>query len=218
MAHYRPGAAGEFNGRVGQTVMCRWRHLKIGRSRPGKTARKPNASQLKQRSRLGLISRFLSPFSKVIAVGFYSRRSKMTGMNAAVKSNIHTAVLGTYPEFTIDESQIQLSKGSLDHVYDPYLLKKEDGTISVEWINPSRLKLGVEENDSIHLCFFSSTLRRRQINYLSRIAVRRDARVDVTLNLSVFRGIVHGWMFLVSSDGKRASNSRYLGCVEADKI
>ncbi|SEA99059.1 DUF6266 family protein [Pedobacter hartonius] len=214
MAHYRPGAAGEFNGRVGQTVMCRWRHLKIGRSRPRKTAKKPNVNQLKQRSRLGLISRFLSPFSKVVAVGFYSRRSKMTGMNTAVKSNIHLAVVGSYPELTIDESQVQLSKGSLDHVYDPYLLKKEDGMISVEWINPSRLKLGVEENDSVHLCFFSSALRRRQMKYLDCIAIRRDGRVDVTPDLSVFRGIVHGWMFLVSSDGKRVSDSKYLGHVE----
>ena len=72
MALYEPGALGEFNGRVGRVIVYRWRHLKIGRAMPGKRKRKKKGtkSQQAQRSRLGLISSYLSLFVRPIRNGY----------------------------------------------------------------------------------------------------------------------------------------------------
>lgn len=211
MSYYIPGGLGEFRGRVGQTVVYRWRHLKIGRSSPGKSKKQPSERQRKQRSRLGLISRYLSKFVFVIRAGYPSKRMLMTPMNAAVKQNFHTAITGVFPNFKIEDSLIQLSKGTLDHVYRPTVTISENGDIAVDWINSVRQKMGVEDHDKVHFVFYSDVLRRRQLIYWSHLALRSDGHADLPDTVTYLKGPVHTWMFLVSEDGKRASNSRYLG-------
>lgn len=193
-----------------QTVMYRWRHLKIGRSRPRKTTKKPGVVSKTLRSRLGTLSHYMKDFSIVVKTGFPVKRLNMTSFNAAVKQNYHTAIVGEFPNFKIDHSLVQISKGTLDHVHRPALLLKDTGAAVIEWVIPTRLKLGLEENDSIHLFFYRDVLRKRVCNYEGNVAIRRDGYVDITPFLDKF-GTMHVWIFLVSADGKRPSDSRYLG-------
>ncbi|CAM4287423.1 hypothetical protein SAMN06265348_109149 [Pedobacter westerhofensis] len=217
MSHYQPGGLGEFRGRTGQTVVYRWRHLKIGRSSPGKSSKQPSDRQKKQRSRLGLISHYLRKFVLVIRDGYPSKRRLMTPMNAAVKQNFHTAITGEYPNFTIDDSLVQLSKGTLDSVYRPKVIIRENGDIAVEWINSPRQKMGVEDHDKVHFVFYSDVLRLRQLLYWDHLALRRDGHANMPDTVTYLKGPVHAWMFLVSEDGKRVSNSRYLGAFNFQK-
>ncbi|MET1055338.1 MAG: DUF6266 family protein [Pedobacter sp.] len=211
MAYHIPGGLGEFRGRVAGVVVYRWRQLKLGRSRPGKSSRKPSKDQKRQRSRLGLISRYLSKFVYVVRDGYNTKRMNITSMNAAVKQNFHTAVTGEYPNLKVEDALVQLSKGTLDHVYRPTVKTKENGDITVEWINPDRQKPGVNDHDTVHLVFYSDALRRRQLFYMDDLALRKDDIANVPDTVNYFKGPVHVWMFLLSADGKRPSNSRYLG-------
>ena len=218
MAHYQPGPLGEFRGGVGGIIVYRWRHLKIGRSSPTKKKRKKKGSesQQTQRSRLGVISRYLSKFTLVIRDGFPSKRMKMTSMNAAVKENYHTALVGEFPNIEVADALIQLSKGSLDHIYRPTLHISEDDIVTIKWTNPEHQKLNVDDEDVVHLVFYSNELRRRQMFYDTQ-AKRADGFIEMPVYVSFMKGQVHAWMFLVSVDGKRASNSRYLGAFSFNK-
>lgn len=217
MAYYVPGGLGDFNGRIGGIVVYRWRHLKIGRSRPGKISKKPTAPQKRHRSRLGLISRYLSRFVFVVRNGYHTKRMNMTSMNAAVKENFHTAVIGEFPNLKVEDALVKLSKGPLDHVHRPTVVKKENGEIGVQWKNPDRQKWDVEDSDTVHLVFYSDYLRRRQIYYLDNLAIRRDGYANGTDIVKWMKGPIHIWMFLVSVDKKRPSDSRYLGAFNFEK-
>lgn len=211
MSYYLPGGLGEFRGRMGGVVLYRWRRLKIGRARPSKSSKKPSEDQKRHRTRLGLISRYMSKFVFVVRNGYNTKRMNMTSMNAAVKENFRIPVVGEFPNLKVEDSLIQLSKGTLDHVNRPSVVKKENGDVRVEWTNPIRQKLGIADHDQVHLVLYSDVLRRRQLFYRYDLAVRADGYADVTEIVSFMKGPVHVWMFLVSADGNRPSNSRYLG-------
>jgi hypothetical protein len=141
----------------------------------------------------------------------------MTSMNAAVKENFHTAVTGEFPKLKVEDALVQLSKGTLDHVHRPTVVVKENGQIVVQWTNPERQRWGVEDHDKVHLVLYSDYLRRRQIYYRDNLALRCDCYADVTDYVNWMKGKIHIWMFLVSADQKRPSNSRYLGVFDFEK-
>lgn len=209
MAHYQPGAAGEFRGRMGQTVMYRWRHLKIGRSRPSKTSKPPKLVSKTQRSRMGILSRYMGRFTEVVRDGFPVKRKNMTSMNAAIKYNWHTAFKGEYPNVEIDPAKIQISKGTLDDLYRP-VLEVLDQKVMIRWQVPSRLRLGVEMNDRLYVVAFRDGLRLRAFRYLKLAGVRGDGLADIS-DIILEGETTHVWMFLVAADGKKCSNSRYMG-------
>jgi hypothetical protein len=215
MARYTNGGLGEFRGSIGDLVIYRWRHLTIGRRRPGKTRRKKSTLPQKiHRSRLGLISRYLSRLVFVVRDGFNTKRMNMTSMNAAVKENFHTAVTGEFPNMTVERSLIKLSKGTLDNVYRPIVVQKENGTVAIEWTQPERQKPGVEDHDKVHVVLYNDLVRLRRLFYLDDLARRADCYVDLTDSVRYMNAPIHIWIFLVSADGKRPSNSRYLGAFD----
>lgn len=216
MAHLKPGSAGEFNGKIGDVVIYRWGKKTVGRSTPRKARNKVTKLQRDQRSVFGFTSNLLSPFNEAINIGFASKKGTMTAMNTAVKYNLKHAVSGTYPNLTTDYAKIQLSKGYLDHVHTPSLTKIEDNKVRIEWLNPVNLKLGVEENDIVHLCFYSETTRRT-IEF-ENAAFRSDGYTELTLGQRRINGTIRVWMFMIAANGKTVSNSKYLGTFELDKL
>lgn len=214
MAHRKPGASGDFNGKIGDIVVYNWLKLKIGRSKPQKTNKKATEPQLNQRASLGLISSILSPLKEVINIGFASKKGTMTPMNTAVKYNLKHAVTGIFPDLTIDYAKILLSKGWLDHVNTPYLTHFDDNKVRINWLNPVNLKLGIEENDTVHVYFYCEITR---VLREFKAALRSDAIVELNLNQLYMYGTIHCWMFLVAANGKTVSNSKYLGAFHQDK-
>jgi len=192
--------------------MYRWRHLTLGRSRPGKTRRKKGTlPQKSHRSKLGVLSRYLSRFVFVVRDGYNTKRMNMTSMNAAVKENFHSAVTGEFPNITVESSLITLSKGTLDNVYRPIVVQEENGSVAIKWTQPERQKLGVEDHDKVHVVLYNDVLRLRRLFYRDDLAMRADSFVDLTNIVRYMKAPIHIWIFMVSADGKRPSNSRYLG-------
>lgn len=215
MAHRKPGSSGDFNGKIGNIVVYTSRKLKLGRSTPRKTKKETTELQSNQRSSLGLVSSTLSPLKEAIDIGFASKKGTMTAMNTAVQYGLKHAVSGTFPDLTIDYAKILLSKGPLDHVNTPYLIQLDNNKVRVNWLNPLNFKLGVEENDTVHLYFYCEiTMVLREF----KTVLRSDATAELDLNQSYMHGTIHGWMFMVAANGKTVSNSKYLGSFHLDKI
>lgn len=215
MAHRKPGSSGGFNGKIGDIVVYNWLKLKIGRSTPTKTTKKTSESQSNQRAILGFTSSTLSPLKEAINIGFASKKGTMTAMNKAVQYSLKHAVSGIFPDLTIDYAKILLSRGPLDHVNTPYLTRFGDNKVRVNWLNPLNFKLGVEENDTVHLYFYCEITR---VLKEFKTALRSDGTIESDLNQYYMHGTIHGWMFLVAANGKSVSNSKYLGAFHQDKI
>lgn len=215
MAHRKPGSSGDFNGKIGNIVVYTSRKLKLGRAKPRKTKKKATELQSSQRASLGLVSSMLSPLKEAINIGFASKKSTITAMNKAVRYGLKHAVAGAFPDLTIDYAKILLSKGPLDHVNTPYLTQLGDNKVCINWLNPENFKLGVEENDTVHLYFYCEiTMVLREF----KTVLRSDGTAELDLNQSYMHGTIHGWMFLVAANGKTVSNSKYLGSFHLDKI
>ena len=215
MAYNKPGVAGEFRGKIGEAVICRWGKLIVGRASPKKTTKKPTVPVKIQRSKMSLISSFLSRQNGAIKIGFVSKKRLKTAMNIAVEQNINTAILGNYPAFVIDIPKIQLSKGWLDQVYMPKFAKTENERVKISWLNAANLKMGVEENDLVQFNFYNETPinGKNYSMFFKNSATRIGGSVELNLSRS-FIGTIHAWMFLTSADGKKVSNTKYLGTVQ----
>lgn len=212
MAHNKPGTAGEFRGKIGQTVIYRWRELIIGRSTPRKTTKKTTVLQSSQRAEFGSVSSFLNKLKEAIAIGFPSNKGNLSAMNSAIKQNIKHIISDNPMDLKIDYARIQLSKGPLDQVYNPYLsINKENNMILINWQNPANLKLGVEESDTVQLCIYSESANNAVV--YKNAAFRIDGNIAIQRNQKeeVPNDTIHGWIFLLSANGKKASVTKYLG-------
>lgn len=211
MGTVRPGAAGKFKGKVNNAVFASWKGVDTVRNTPGKIYKRPSIKQLEQRLKFGMSSNFSSKLNDAIKIGFPLNKRNQTNMNIATKHNAKKAVIGTYPDLSIDYAQIQISKGDLAQVVNPRMAVVE-GTqnIKVTWENPINLKLGVEEHDTLQFCLYSEI---KDDGHVAKIyndtALRSDCEVIITMNSLIIN--IHAWMFLISADKKRASITRYLG-------
>lgn len=210
MAINKPGEAGKFTGKIGQTVLSAWRKLHIARSAPAKSRKKPSIAQLEQRLRLKIASGFLQRLTEFINIGFPSNKKNMTNMNVAQQHFLKNAITGTYPNLIIDHTQIQMSSGDLAQVYNLRMsLTSGIQEVMLTWQNPVNLKLGIEEHDQVQLCLYAENAHDRSTWIFRDVAFRSDLKV--TLPFSGNWSIIHIWMFLISADKKRASITKYLG-------
>ncbi|MCD0490556.1 DUF6266 family protein [Pedobacter sp. MC2016-14] len=110
----------------------------VGYSRNGKNvirahARKqPKLMTRKQevhRSRFGLIPKFLSPLSQLIAANFKTRKKGRTPMNAAVAYNYKNAMVLEAERYAIDYAKVVYARGTLDAGYAIAVEGKENMAI-----------------------------------------------------------------------------------------
>lgn len=212
MAIIKDGAVGEFRGKFKDAVITRWMGLLVGRSTPSKSTKKPNQSTLEKRHLFGMVSHVLKQFSDSIAIGYPSNRRSCSNMNIAVKSALNEAVMGQYPDWTVDPNKIQLSCGALSQVYNAKGELDEDDAwkFNITWQNPYVLKLGLSEYDKVQV--FALTEQEEEI--YPKLYQNAGYRVDTKCTIKLpktSRISMQVWMFLLSEDGKQASPTRYLG-------
>lgn len=216
MAINSPGGVGKFRGKIDNVVLYSYKKLHIGRSTPKKSYKKPSKVQLEQRSKMKILSPFASQLTIAIQAGYPSNRSNMSAFNAATRHNIKHAITGTFPDYKIDYAQIQMSKGSLSHVYNPTACVIENSShIKISWENAVNLKIGVEEHDRVQFCIYGNERDDDDKDYykgefIDDAGFRGNKETVIKIRRQ-FANITHLWMFLISADGKRASATRYLG-------
>ena len=112
MGLFEKGILGGFRGLVGTVVGSTWRTLDVMKSRPKKSSKVPVQAQIDQRFIFSMVVAFLAKIDEVIAIGYRATTGIKTAMNAAVGDNIANAVTGISPNFSIDYSEVSLSKGT----------------------------------------------------------------------------------------------------------
>jgi hypothetical protein len=212
MATVKKGALGEFRGKIQDTVLTKWMGLLVARGLPSKSTKRPKQSTLEKRHLFGMVSHVLQQFFDSIAIGYPSNRRSCSNMNIAVQSALDEAVIGTYPNESLDPNKIRLSFGALSQVYNVRgeIDKDDPWKFIITWQNPYVLKLGLSEYDSVQV--FALTEQQEEV--FSRLypnaGYRGDTRCSIRLP-KTSRVSMQVWMFLLSKDGKQASPTRYLG-------
>ena len=207
MATYSKGANGAFSGKVGSIVGSNWRGVDYLKSLPKKSNKQSSDLQLAQRRKFALAPIYLSPIKDILNIGFKDKQlNKTTGYNAAVKIFLNNAIVGDYPDFTIDFSQIVLSKGSLS-VFHGLSAVLQGTDIVLSWLGISN-RYNAFDDDMLMVVLFNDTKKM----YLVYEDAQRAALTYTAIVGNTAAGdVLHAWAFAVKRENNVVSNSQYLG-------
>ncbi|SEA65205.1 DUF6266 family protein [Pedobacter hartonius] len=210
MATVLKGFLDGFRGLLGNAVGAKWRTLYVIKGRPSKSSKPPTPAQLAQQMKFGLATGFVSTMGRIIKIGYQSyTNTTTTPNNAAVQQILTDAITGIYPAVSIDYAKVAISKGKLESVYGATAVAAPEGTAKVSWtVNSSETDLN-QDTDYVIAVFYDTTINKYLLNM--KIATRKDLSFVASFPFVFYGHPVQGWMFLVSADGKRVSNSEYLG-------
>jgi len=209
----KKGPAGAMSGQIGGLVVTRWRDTNVGKSTPGKRKKKIDQQLSAQNLRLGLVTKFLSPFKQHIKIGFDKKTNKNPGFQTAVEYNLKHAVTGEYPDFAIDYRKAVFSQGPLDMAWAAKIVLTGDHEILVTWEVPETSKIKVTGNDVCHIMLYSN--KGPRLVHLGKLYVTRgDLQLSSAFSMNYYGETLHAWIFFSSPDNKAVSNSRYIGAIE----
>ena len=212
MGKIEKGILGAISGLVGTVVGARWRNVDVLRSRPRKSRKPKTENQLEIQSRFKLVSDFLNKISSYIKLGYQSSISGPTATNTALSYHLKNAVLGTYPDFTLDYSKVKLSNENSQKILP---LPEATTTllplnkIKVEWSNPTGVVDESDDLDVLHALVYSP--EKDMFISPGFLPTRIEQTFTITVPRMLNTSVVHMWAFFASADGKRVSRTSYLG-------
>lgn len=214
MATVKPGQVGDFNGKIGQVVLSKWRDVNVGRSTPKKSTKPPTLAQLDQQSKFGLVTGFLSSISDILAIGYQAGSGGVTPMNAAVSHHLSNGITGVYPNYALDYTKVVISnpssKNEIDSGYAASVLAVADAKVTVSWItNDPPANKATSLTDQVYLVFYNIT-KNRFVTFEGK-GTRAALSTTSQIPRSFIGDKFHGYLFFVSQNGKSVSYSDELG-------
>jgi len=213
MSKVTPGAVGVMRGKTGDVIVQKWRDLKIGRSARTTWTAPPTEEQLKQQLIFGMVNSFFGVMTKAVGK-WYKSKSKIRGNNAAVRDHLETAIIGTYPEYQLDYTQVKVTKSN-NGFTGGFIVKSNplaDAKVSLSWNVLDRLdaipELGTPK-DFVNVAFYNATKHKAMLFLNGAERAARTAIFD--LPYSFVGDELHTYLFFTSRDGKYVSDSDYAG-------
>jgi hypothetical protein len=210
MATYNKGILGQFNGKVGTVIGSSWKGISYIKSLPKKSGKEPTPAQSAHRLKFSLVSSFLKPIAPLLNLGYGSVKGNLTTYNAALSQHLTRAVLGNYPDFTIDYPQVIFSKGELPGPSGLSMSAAGGASLNFAWINnTSGMAL---DTDWAVILLFEPT--QNTFFYVDQVVTRAEAAYTLTLPAQYVGKTVEIWMAFFAADGKMVSTSTYVGNAE----
>lgn len=209
MGTFDKGILGGFSGKVGTVIGGNWKGIDYMRSKASRRNFKPTQPQLEQQLKFGLTMRFAQPFSGLFEISFGNFAVRKTGINSAVSYVLKNAITGVYPAFTIDYSNVLVSRGDMPNVLAPAVTAGAASLVTWNWTDNSGVGIA-RATDKALLAAYCPAFN--QCIYTTGSAVR-SALTD-SLGLGSFSGQdVHTWIGFISEDGQNVASSVYTGMV-----
>lgn len=201
-----------FTGLIGPMIVSTWRGIVYARAKQRKSTvgKKGTEGQISARGKFRYLHQFLIPFHSYINIGFSGKAVNKTEINAAFTANYHQAVKGTYPDLSIDYSNLQLSTGKLAGLVEPMLSCNDFGLIEVSWKTDARQRGSY--NDHLLLVLYSE-LHKRTDGFIGH-AQRGDHYCNFPIRKEMQKGRIHVYVSLSSQNRRLTSDSQYLGVLE----
>lgn len=208
MAKYTRGLSGPFLGKVGAIVGSRWRGIHYFRSLPKPSNKGPSQAQLSHRAKFSMVIKFLRPITEVLNLGYSDyKQGKLTGYNLAVRSVFADAVIGEYPNFSIDFPNFEISKGTLTPLVGMVLEEIEPRVFRYSWQFTSNGYSSFAD-DIVILLVYNETAK---MFLIYDEALRGDASFELQIPGIYSGNVIHSWAFALKRNRKVTSTSQYLG-------
>lgn len=217
MSKVKTGQIGQFSGKIGALVVCKWRGLLIGKDSPSKKTKPSTDDQLDQQQKFGKVSKVMSLFTPHIAVGWASTRNKTTPMNEALSYHVDKAVEDKYPNYHINFSKVLITRGRgvIDGGFRPVAKAAAEMKVEISWVTSNHTQRITQPTDQLTVIVLDENFRPGRVRplYYEQIARREDLKAEITVHDFCKNHPVHVYMFFVSENGKLVSKSEYLGMV-----
>lgn len=195
------------SGRMGPTVYYTTKKGKQVFRAYVKPADPKTPKQMAQRARLSLANHGLAPLRDSIRQG-YPHDDK--AYYKLVGKACREAITGTYPDFTLDYSKIDIASGPLSL---PGNLRLSAGegfrSVTLRWDvqKGSALQTG-NDNDKVYVVCLNTDFPEQRFTHAR--AIRADGQATVPLPEGWRPDSTHFWVYLASRDRKKNSGSVHL--------
>ena len=167
--------------------------------------------QLAYRMKFGLVNSSLTPFSKIIKDGFIKKHN---AYRSVISKAIKEAIVGEYPNFSIDYSKIPLAEGKLKLPSDITVnIDNKVGALQLTWSTQNLDYTNYNQSDDILniVCFNENA----QSVFVKHDAARRQNGkmvffFDKIIETCGSYNNLHFWIYFSSMDGKDNSGSWYV--------
>lgn len=210
MGTYKPGVFGPFNGAVGDVVATKWKGLNVVKNFPAKSKKAPVLTQLEQRGKFSVVTRFLGRASNFISIGYKPVSGAVSPMNIAVRYHLKNAVTGSYPNYILDYTKVRLSKSiDMNLTLKPLATPAMEQTLKISWMIDTKASSGTQLTDHAYILIYNPAKESFLKSWDG--VLRSDLSIDIPVPHEYVGDIVHSWIFFASKDGKFISDTSYLG-------
>lgn len=210
MARFNKGVQGGYSGKMGNVVGSSWRQIDYIRSLPRlKKNRTITEKQLAQRMRFAMAVNFLAPLKDVMNIGFRDRsQGRATGYNIGLKRFLTETIIGEYPDYQVDYSNLVLSTGSVGPLLGPKLEPITNGGVLMTW-TPIQGG-GAQLHDEVIVAVYN---REKQFVLVLEEHQRSDAEVLIPVPDVFVSDTLEVFTFLVKRNVNACSKSQHVGSI-----
>ncbi len=189
-------------GKIGNIVVAHWKGKPYIRSRPSGNPSNTKAQQ-NQRSKFGMVVKFVGRILPVINAGFKWRIDEMTERNAAISYIMKNAVAGEKPDLRIDYSSVLVARGNLPSPQEP-TVKRKDKELVFGWNFQ-----GSRGSDRVLALAYCPDAKKGV--WIINGHRRDDEQLILPLPEELQEHALETYLAFASNDGEEASDSVYLG-------
>lgn len=208
MATFKSTTFGKISGKFGDALATQSKATGKNYLRVASVPSNPRTEkQVEHRAKFGFINSVLRPFYPVFKTNFGGGNQGIRyGINRAFKE----AIVGEYPEFSIDLTNLVFSEGGIDKAANTLLSKTVDGKLKLDW--DTTVLLNSSNNDRINLVFYNENADQTLALYPE--TNRSVGTYDVEIPAIWAGSTIHCWMYFISSNDSSFSNSQYVNSME----
>ena len=212
MARIDNGILGCIKGKFGDAEGYIRNGIAYVRAKRRKTTQPPTVKQLAARKRMALINGMINTMTAFVGIGFeqIAKGQAFSANNAAKSYQLNHALLGVYPDLTIDHSKVVLSRGELQPAENATVEAFQNG-LKFKWHCEPAGEQSYVWSTAMLLVYCPAINK----SYFDLSGVKRNAREQVLELPPVFNGhSLHCYLSFITGDRTKIADSVYVGEVE----
>jgi hypothetical protein len=199
------GILGSFSGRIGPVVGAKWKGKQTMRMRPNYPKnREFSEKQLAQQMKMKLISPFTKKLKNLLKYTFEAGQGQH-GKSQAIGYIMQSAIVGEYPNLSLDFSQVLISRGRIPKPVG-YSLTRENDQLIYQWEDNSKTGSASAQDKAILVTYCP---KLNMAIYTDEKGKRGDKMAILDVDLFKDQKI-HCWLAFVRKNGE-VSDSVYCG-------
>lgn len=205
------GILGGFSGRVGNIIGYMMNGYQYIRLAPNKRTAAVTTAQMIQRKKFSTMTKFMSPVASFMNDVQKNKTRGKYCSNKLFSANHREAVIGAYPDFTIDYRRFQLTAGILSGPRVMHVICDQDAFLNFHWDNQSNYNPDSHPLDRLYLAIYDEEEKNWEM--IVNAALRED--IFISLDMSNHQGNqLQVYAGFISVDKRKVSNSQYLGMIK----